>query len=466
MDVAHHPPVMAGSTDGPSIAGPGTRIGAALVSALAALALTAPSGLTADPSPGPTPIVFHTPQYLVWMDGHATSGGPVEDNTYWLYVAPPDEDGGFRVPDGGGGVFHYRGRLVGGPFIGSEDACPAMLAVGVTSLQAWVVAAGETAQVVDCEALTSTPEAGAVELGADAPAEPGALGIAVALIGLLLFGGGAALGSGTRGAALDPTPAIPGRGAGESREAEAPVDPCTAQAEAVGRASARGRYLNDLLMACRRNEALLQEQIDTITSLVLPGSVLLDLGFVAGGLSGGLGLALFESATFRAAVGEAVAKDVIKELGKQALGSAAGALDPGKVGGEGMTSGIKQALLEGLERAIVNHHLFASTAPTAPARVFRNSGEYAAFMHELETYAHDVATPIKDGLGAIIDLYGGVTGAIDLYGRLDQLRGIRDRIADRRVHLELELEDAIDSHRDAAARLAHCREITAPGHRW
>ncbi|HSO28503.1 MAG TPA: hypothetical protein VLS28_01250, partial [Candidatus Sulfomarinibacteraceae bacterium] len=27
--------------------------------------------------PSPTPLVFHTPQYLVWMDGHSTSNGPV-----------------------------------------------------------------------------------------------------------------------------------------------------------------------------------------------------------------------------------------------------------------------------------------------------------------------------------------------------------------------------------------------------
>lgn len=469
--------------------------GSALVLALALLAAVPPRAtLAADPSPEPSPLVFHNPQYLVWMDGHSTYNGPVEDKVYWLYIAPPDADGNFVVPAGDGMVWHYTGRLVGGPFTGEADACPAMLAVGVTSLQAWIVAAGEEAQVADCSRYLATdsraPTAGVTAPGdeaagstapggetpgggpgGEAEVDPESLGLAVALIGFLLFGGGALLGLGTR---TQPVPALdfgPGARADvdTSRPEEPPADPCAAEAEALARASATGRYVNGLLASCRRHEALLQEQIDILANLVLPGSVMLDLGFVAGGLSGGLsgvlGRKLIASGTFRAAVGEAVVKDLVKELGKQALGSAGGGLDGARLGAEGSKSAIKQSLLEAVQEAIINRHFFGSIHPTAPTRIFRDVGEYAAFANELEGYARDVAGPIKDGLGAIIDLYQGVSGGLELKERLDKLRALRDRIADKRVDLEIKMEDALGDQRFAAERLAHCRTINAPGWR-
>lgn len=408
----------------------------------------------------------------------------------------------FAVPDGGGGTFWYSGRVVAGPFAGEADACPAMLAVGVTSLQAWIVAAGEEAQVVDCTRHLATAPAdtgtvGSAGTGASGgdttpggsaatgirPAlddvDPEALGLAVALIGMLLFGGGALLVRRCRpapvaatfgpGARSDLDPGSASLAPTASQAPEPAADPCAEQVAALARASASGRYLNGLLASCRRYEALLQEQIDVLANLVLPGSVMLDLGFAAGGLSGGLagplGRKLIESATFRAAIGESIAKDLAKELAKQALGSAGGTFDPGKLAAEGGKSGLKQTLLEGLEAGLVNKHFFDSISPGAPTRVFRDAGEYAGFVREIETYAHDVATPIKDGLGALIDLYDGVSGAFELKARLDQLRTLRDRIADRRVDLELKFEDVLAEQRDASERLAHCRTINAPGWR-
>jgi hypothetical protein len=454
----------------------------------------APTVRADDSSPAPTPLVFHTPQYLVWMDGHASSNGPVEDKAYWLYIAPPDEDGTFAVPDGNGGRFWYSGRLIAGPFTGEADACPAMLAEGVTSLIAWAVAAGEDSQVVDCTRYLATPTAPAAAPGGAGPGGgdgatgsglPGdddvdseALGIAVALIGLLLFGGGALLMTGGRGSPvtapvgpstrLDPDP-VPLASEPPAQPAEPPADPCADQVAALARASASGRYLNNLLASCRRYEALLQEQIDVLANLVLPGSVMLDLGFAAGGLSGGLagplGRKLIQSATFRAAIGESIAKDIAKELGKQALGSAGGTLDAGNVAAEGGKSGIKQTLLEGLEAGLVKSPLLDGIDPNGPVRVFRNTGEYAAFLRDMEAQAHSVAGPIKDGVGALIDLYQGVSSALELNARLDQLRTLRDRISDRRVDLEIQFEDVLDAQRFASERLAHCREINAPGWR-
>jgi hypothetical protein len=455
--------------------------------ALAVLGLAAGASATAapaladDPSPSPAPpLVFHVPQYLVYMESHATSNGPVEDGAYWLYIAPPDENGHFVVPSGDGLVWHYFGRLVGGPFAGEADACPAMLAVGLTSLQARIVAAGETAQVANCTRFVATaaPVATAPVLSTTAPAaslppgadpeatddtpDPEALGIAISLIGLLLFGGGAALGLGTHG----PAPALPPDPAPAQPPAEPPRDPCFEQAEAMELASVRGRFINDLLATCRRHEALLQEQIDVLANLVLPGSVMLDLGMAAGGLSGGLsgvlGRKLIASEGFRRAVGESVVKDVLKELGKQALGSAGGDLDAGRVGIEARNSAIKQTILEGAAAGITNQRYFDTPYFSSPQRVFRDPGEYARFTRELDGFASGVMGPLKDGIGCLVDLYQGVSGALELKERLDTLRGIRDRIADKRVELEIDLEDAIDAQRSAAARLAKCREVNSP----
>lgn len=460
---------------------------AVLFAVVSSVSVPASSVLAADPSAKPTPMIFHNPQYLVWMEHHQTSWGPVVDQAYWLYVQPPDEDGHWAVPDGGGTVFHYWGHLVGGPFSGEADACPAMLAVGVTSLQAWIVAAGEEAQVADCSGYLATaapaatapvdlasapPNPGSVGDGSgdldDPEVDPEALGIAVMLIGALLFGGSAFAGIGS-GAVPAPaggptaTPTLP------PEPIEPPMDPCAAQADAVAQASATGRSLNDLLASCRRYEELLQEQIDVLANLVLPGSVMLDLGFAAGGLSGGLGgvlgRKLIQSATFRAALGEAVAKDVIKELAKQALGSAGGEIDPARLEAEGDKSAIKQSILAGIKEGLINKRFFDSVAPDAPSRVFRTPGEYSKFLGEIGEYADSVAGPITEGMGALIDLYEGVTSGLELKDRLDNLRALRDRIADRRVDLEISFEDALGAHRFAADRLAHCREINAPGWR-
>jgi hypothetical protein len=93
-------------------------LGAVLAAGASAMASVA---LADDPTASPGPLVFHVPQYLVYMESHATMDGPVRDNAYWLYIAPPDADGNFAVPGGDGSVWHYSGRLVGGPFTGEAS---------------------------------------------------------------------------------------------------------------------------------------------------------------------------------------------------------------------------------------------------------------------------------------------------------------------------------------------------------
>ncbi len=458
----------------PSSNGRGHRIGALAALLLAATVL--PATVLAD-DPSPTPVVFPQPHFLVWMDDHGTIDGLVQDQAYWLYPYPPDNGTDFRVPDGNGGVYHYRGHVVSGPYSSDTDACPAMIALGIDSLETWATHAGESPMTVDCRrfrapadtpaAATTGPEAGTgsgVTTGSDTEPDPESLGIAVALIGLLLFGGGAAgvvIGGRTR--------PIPDFGPGARSDIDthqqpdrpAP-DPCADEAAAVSRASLQGRYLNGLLASGRHYEAILQAEIDRLANLVLPGSVLLDLGFAAGGLSGGLGPKI-AAKTFLGALGEAVGKDVIKDLAKQGLGS--DAFEPGATAGEGGLSAAKQVLLTAIRDSIVNRKFFGELSPASPVRAFPDFGSYVQFEKQLEGFADDVAGPIADGVGAMLDLYSGVMDGLALKDKLDHLRGIRDQIADQTANLEVRLESAIEAQQFAADRLTHCRTINAPGWR-
>lgn len=457
-------------------------------------ALTLPGvALAADPQPypEPTPVVLPQPHYLVFMESHDSYNGPVVDEVYWLYPYLPDGEGGthFAVPDGTGLVWHYQGSVVAGPFTTDEEACPAMLAVGVTSLDAWTTMAGEPEKVVNCTRFLATPEptlAPATPLpaatdgtttnpnpdaasgpsgtptGSGEPAEED-IGLAVAIIGLLLFGGGAVGAVAGRGGPtlMEPPPAqLPADT--EPPAEEPPPDPCADQAAAVEQASVRGRYINHLLAQSRAYEAILQAEIDRLANLVLPGSVMLDLGFAAGGISGGASRALIATAGWKK-LAEAVGKDLIKQIAKQALGNDFGL---GPLANEGDLSSRKAAVLEMLERSVINRRFFAEFSPV-PGQVvpIRNLSAYSAFSKSLEEYGANVAEPIANAIGSMLDVYGGVIDGITLKRKLDNLRANRDRILDMQAEMEIELEDAISAQRFAADRLAHCREINAPGWR-
>ena len=468
------------------------RLVAILGAASVLSALTLPAvALAADPQPEPepTPVVLPQPHYLVFMESHDSYNGPVVDEAYWLYPYLPDGEDGthFAVPDGTGLVWHYKGSVIAGPFITDEEACPAMLAAGVTSLDAWTTMAGEQEKVVNCSRFLATPEPTAApqtpepatSSDPDAGAAPGAttspatsptgsdepteedIGLAVAIIGVLLFGGGAAGAvAGRGGPTLMEPPAAQLPADTEPPADEPPPDPCADQAAAVEQASLKGRYLNHLLAESRAYEAILQAQIDRLANLVLPGSVMLDLGFAAGGISGGASRAVIATAGWKK-LAEAVAKDLIKEIAKQALEAE---FDPGDLGKEGGLSSSKAAVLEMLERSVVNRKFFAEFSPV-PGQVVpvRNRGAYSAFTKSLEEYGASVAEPIASAIGTAFDLYTGALDGITLKQKLDNLRASRDLILDRQAEMEIELEDVIGAQRFAAERLAHCREINAPG---
>lgn len=122
---------------------------AGLALAVGLLALGSGAAFAADPSPEPTPIVFNSPQYLVWWESHMTYNGPVVDQVYDLFTEGPVEPGHFVVPDGSGGVFHYSGRLVGGPYRTDTELCPQMIALGIEALQVWPPAMIGGSTIVD-----------------------------------------------------------------------------------------------------------------------------------------------------------------------------------------------------------------------------------------------------------------------------------------------------------------------------
>jgi hypothetical protein len=453
-----------------------TLLGTAVV--LVALALP---GLVAAADPSPSPVIFPQPHYLVFMEGHSTYDGPVVDNAYWLYPYVPKDGKSFVVPDGSGGVYHYVGRVVGGPFSTDTDACPQMIALGIASLETWTTHAGESPLIVDCARFRATPVP-SVGLGGAASTVPGSgstspategepdnmsLGIAVALIGLLLFGTGLA-GSVTGRRpppALDPATEDFGPGARTdvdtgSHQDDPPRDPCAEQQGALDQASVRGRFLNDLLASSRKYDALLQKEIDVLANLTLPGSVLLDLGFVAGGLSGAAGPKLLATETFWAALGEAVAKDVVKDVAKQGLSSEA--IDAANSAGEGGLSAAKQILVTAIKEGLINKTFLGELSPTGPKKVFRDVPSYLEFTKELQGFSDRVAGPIADGVSAVLDLYNGVIDGFILKDKLDHLRSIRDRILDDQADLEIRMEDALAAQTFAADRLAFCHKINSP----
>ncbi|TMD25763.1 MAG: hypothetical protein E6I94_11315, partial [Chloroflexi bacterium] len=223
----------------------------------------------ADPNPAASPITFARPQYLVFWESHGTYDGPVVDNAYALFTDPPVEPGHFVVPDGSGGVFHYTGRLMGGPYATDAELCPQMISLGITSLEAWPPSIVGKTIVVDCAAYRQTassapgaPSAAASPSTTDGPTGPGGIpsgdlvrlggggaGLALATVG------GIGLVRGRRPTAAEPPPAqVP-------QEPPQPPDPCATQLADLHVATARHTAIADLLQTNRRLTALLDRQI-------------------------------------------------------------------------------------------------------------------------------------------------------------------------------------------------------------
>lgn len=440
----------------------GARVLATLASTLGLIVLSGAAASAAGPTTGPVasgePVVFARPQFLVWMEGHQTMDGPVVDRAYWLYTHEPDGDGShFAVPDGSGGVFHYQGALVGGPFGTDAEACPAMLARGVTSLPAWPP--GEYSPVVDCARFQATLTAAAPPTSPLTPTSATAgptvdpVRVGTALGGVALIVGGAA-GLARRG-----------RRPSTSTPPERPSDPCATQLADYHAASARVAVLGDLLQTNRRLEALVDRQVVLLADIVIPGSFGLDVAFILGGQWGSkIGWGFIPKEILAKAL-DGLIKDVVKEAGKQGIEAAgrsalgldsmeARLLDAAKKGGEGGTKGLLKEIvkmdLQGRESARV----FA-TASGSPEQL-------KARLTLLKTYQDTVTNPAADVLGHMMSMYNTGIGVATLMQKLDILRLKRDALLDATAELEMRRETAVEDATTARERLNFCQTINRP----
>ena len=428
----------------------------------------------ADPSPAPTPIVLAPPQYLEFWEGHATVNGPVVDNAYALFTTPPEADGSLLVPDGEGGNFHYRARLVGGPFTDDRALCAQMISLGIKSLSAWPP--GAYAPIVTCDAYrpaTSAPGAGASN-GGTGPGPGGGptdeeIDIAAGLIGLLLFGGGLAgvalAGGSAAGGALATPGGVGGAPGGpvlvlpppaelpaETPPAETPQadrpppDPCSGQVTALEAASSRARDIAYGLQSARRFQAAIDQEIARLANWTIPMSFGVDLAFLLGGFASKLGPGLIaERLAWK--ITEGMAKDVTKSLVKAALG----ADDPGlvdlitKAAKGGSKASFKDAVKEGLLAGAARRGMAGK---------------------ELARFSEEIAGPMADLFGHTWSIYSTVDSVGGLMGRLNEMRARMLDLYESISEFEIVQRDALDAMEAARHALDFCRALNAPGHRW
>lgn len=448
------------------------RVLLTLGSVAAALAL--PLALVAAAEPSAAPVVFVRPQYLVWMEGHSTYNGPVTDQAYWLYTHPPDGDGThFAVPDGSGGVYHYQGALIGGPFATDAEACPAMLARGVETLTTWPP--GQYEQVADCAGFRpatadgagagTSGASGALPNGAPAAGFPGAaagsldparVGAAAAGVALAAAGAAGLLRNGRR-------PRGP-RAEGD-RANDEQRDPCAEQQGDYDAASARAAVLSDLLQTNRRLSALVDRQVIQLANVMIPGSFGLDVAFILGGQWGSkIGLGFVPKEIVGKAL-DSVVKDIVKDISKQAMDAAGrSALDmsgfEARIAGaatKGGESGTKSLLKEMLKLEMQGREssrLFSS-ASGSPEQL-------KARLTMLKNYQNVVTGPAVDTLSHVMSMYNAGIGVADLMKKLDILRMKRDAMLDATAELEVEHQSAVEDAQTARDRLNHCRYVNSP----
>jgi hypothetical protein len=416
-----------------------------------------------DPS-RPSSIIFGRPQYLVYWESHATYDGPATDNTYALFTDLPIEPGHFVVPDGTGGVFHYRGRLEGGPYKTDAELCPQMIALGIPSLVAWPPSVVGKTIVVDCAAYRQAASGAASAEPSVVPGGSRASGGQVAAEIVRLGGAAAGLALATAGAAGLVRSRRPRR---VDSPASAP-DPCAAQLADLHVATSRGKAIGDLLQANRGLQALLDRQIVHLANVVIPGSFGLDIAFILAGQWGSkLGWGFVPKEILSRALDSAI-KDVVKEAAKQGFDAAGQrALDMDafhanvlKGGQKGVEGGAKAILKQLIKDGLVSRQTASSFATASSS-----AAQLQARLEIVKRYGDDVAGPMADALGHVMSMYNAGIGVAELREKLDILRIKRDAVLDQTATLEVELESALEQAGYARDRLDHCQRINAPGWR-
>ena len=478
------------------------RLCRALGAAMLAMGLLAPAVLADDPTPAP--VVFGTPQLLVWWDGHSTYDGPVTDNTYALIrpdqVDPADATH-FILADGIGGVYHYSGHVVSGPYAGEVDLCPVMLSLGIGYLSAYPYTDAVGFSADDCRAFLAPPATPEPTLAPEPSAEPTpagtdvtggvvlavapgdggddpvALGLATALILALLgiggfavlaylFGWGPFPGRSATVPAPAPGPASspgaarpPADPAPEGGREEQPTDPCASQAADLATASAHARGLNSVLAGLRRLYANLDQQIVQIEDGAIPTELGVEIAFAAGGLAGGAaGGAGIVPETLLGKVFENALKDVLKGVVKSSLNAGEAALTGGADTWANLQGGALEAMLKGmLEDQFASDYLSASMSGHHTS-AFAVASQLPRKLAEADVYASHAA----EAVGQLITAYNS---GIELANLVQQSAILRQKammvygdIAD----LEVQHETALERMQTAADRLAGCRRVNSP----
>jgi hypothetical protein len=470
-------------------------IGSALAAGLAAPVLAADPTLAA--------IVFNPPQLLVWEDSHGTYDGPVVDNAYALVPnseVDPKNNGHFILPDGNGGVFHYFGHVVSGPFGGSTDLCPKLLALGIDfvsdlpgynslsaaechSFLAPILAAAPAATDDPYAAATAPADRNAAgyvtggNFGDPGSPDPISLDIATALI-LALLGIGsigvlAAIfhqGPFARPALAGVGPSAPsGEALGVPGHPSAPTqgrtqsgvspDPCVTQMAALEAASAHGRGINSILSTLREFYAGLDQQIVLIEKAEIPATIGVDAAFLVGGqIAGKLGPGFLPD-TILGKIVEGLAKDQAKSLIKKTLGSGAFGL-AGKAlsGGASAESAAKTTLKAVLKDSLSDHYASASM------KGFRGSSfELLNTLPGKWKAADKIAGSMADAMGHLLTLYSSGASLATMVQQSAILREKAMTIYGDIADLQEEFASALQAQHFAADRLTHCRAVNAPG---
>lgn len=462
---------------------------AALVAGGAFLLLAAAPAAAEDPTPEPTAIVFARPQYLVHWGWHHTYNGPVKDDSFALYTQPPIETGSFpgpdgasgsehfTVPDGSGGVYHYFGETLGGPYATDEEVCE--IVIGTTlpqTFEIWPPGSG----IVDCRIFefvepTTDPTApttasptgdgtagggGSGDFGSTGGGGPSdeALDVAAGLIGLLLFGGGLAglLGGRPGGTGTLPKPAGPTTKPPVEPDSE-PADPCSAQQTTFEAASEHTYQLQQAVQHARRFEAIVDQQIARLANWTIPMSFGVDLAFLVGsGLGGKLGWGWAPKHLAGKFV-DGMGKELLKGLGKIGLGiDEAKLVELAKKGAEGGSKGYLKLVLED---GMMFHGAAGGISRLPGAMPPRSPGGITPDLSMSGRLRSEIASPMADIVGHLMSVYNTTMSVATLIQQLDIVRLKARDLHDATFAIELQLEDALAAQHTAADRLDHCRAL-------
>jgi hypothetical protein len=226
---------------------------------------------------------------------------------------------------------------------------------------------------------------------------------------------------------------------------------------------------------------MLEQRIAWIASIKFPGSVGIDLAFLAGSVySGGLaelattkgwgvlGRKFLVAQTIKQLAVEGVVRELVKSFGKRLIdetGAAGMSLDSlvAEVMRQGPSGGAKSVLKEAIRRSIVNGQQGALSLH--PPVVVSNAPTGSVLRWKLDRLAgyQAIADPIAAGVANAISVANAAWGAGTIYNQLSALRIQRDQILDRTADLEASLESALERQRWARERLNSCRSVWAGG---